>query len=70
MRSPAKRIIAVADAYDAMSHERRYRSGMPAEDIRRELADGSGTQFDPKFADIMLSMIDDGFVPESSEEES
>ena len=64
------RIIAVADAYDAMSHERRYRSGMPDDEIRRELTDGRGTQFDPKFADIMLSMIDDGFVPESSEEES
>ena len=63
------RIIAVADAYDAMSHERRYRSGMPAEDIRRELADGSGTQFDPKFADIMLSMMDDGYVPESAGDE-
>ena len=64
------RIIAVADAYDAMSHERRYRSGMPADEIRRELTDGRGTQFDPKFADIMLSMMDDGFVPESREEES
>ena len=53
-----------------MSHERRYRSGMPADEIRRELTDGRGTQFDPKFADIMLSMMDDGFVPESREEES
>ena len=40
------------------------------EEIRRELIDGKGTQFDPKFADIMLSMMDDGFVAESSEDES
>ena len=59
------RIIAVADAYDAMSHERRYRGGMPEEEIREELLNGRGTQFDPRFAEIMLSMMDDHFIPES-----
>ena len=57
------RIIAVADAYDAMSHDRRYRSGMPANEIRTELEKGKGTQFDPKFVDIMLAMMSDGFAP-------
>ena len=58
------RIISVADAYDAMSHERRYRKSMPESEIRKEIENGKGTQFDPRFADIMLSMMDDGFTVE------
>ncbi|MCR4611197.1 MAG: response regulator [Lachnospiraceae bacterium] len=53
------RIIAVADAYDAMTSNRSYRKVMPQSKVRQELVDGRGTQFDPKFADIMISMIDD-----------
>lgn len=53
------RIIAVADAYDAMSSNRSYRSTLPQETIRAEIEKGKGTQFDPKFADIMLKMIDE-----------
>ena len=53
------RIIAVADAYDAMSSKRSYRKIMPQSKIREEIQTGSGTQFDPRFAEIMLSMIDE-----------
>ena len=53
------RIIAVADAYDAMSSRRSYRDVLSQEIIREEIEKGRGTQFDPKFADIMLSMIDE-----------
>ena len=53
------RIIAVADAYDAMSSRRSYRGIMPQEVVRAEIARGKGTQFDPVFADIMLQMIDE-----------
>ena len=52
------RIIAVADAYDAMTSRRSYRSSLPQETVREEIAKGAGTQFDPKFADIMLELID------------
>ena len=52
------RIIAIADAYDAMSSRRSYRDVLPQDVIRAELVKGRGTQFDPKFADIMLAMID------------
>lgn len=52
------RIIAVADAYDAMSSRRSYRNVLPQEQVRAEIEEGRGTQFDPKFADIMLRMID------------
>ena len=55
----AARILAVADAYDAMTSNRSYRGVLPQEKVRREIELGKGSQFDPKFADIMLQMIDD-----------
>ncbi len=51
------RIIAVADAYDAMSSRRSYHSIYAQEYIRSEIKKGKGTQFDPVFADIMLEII-------------
>jgi len=42
------RIIAVADAYDAMTTDRPYRSGMPPWKALEELEGGVGTQFDPE----------------------
>ncbi len=53
------RIIAVADAYDAMTSNRSYRNIIPQEHVREEIVKGSGTQFDPRFAEIMLAMIDE-----------
>lgn len=40
------RIIAVADAYDAMTSDRPYRSAMPSRVARMRLAQAVGTQFD------------------------
>lgn len=51
------RIIAVADAYDAMSSDRSYREHLSQEKIISEIKDGAGSQFDPKFAEIMLAII-------------
>lgn len=53
------RITAVADAYDAMSSKRSYRGVLPQGIVREEIENGRGLQFDPVFADIMLSMIDE-----------
>ncbi|MCR5302376.1 MAG: HD-GYP domain-containing protein [Lachnospiraceae bacterium] len=52
------RIIAVADAYDAMTSKRSYRDPIPQHKVREELVKGAGTQFDPTYAHIMLSMLD------------
>lgn len=51
------RIIAVADAYDAMTSNRSYRGIIPQDVVKSELEKGSGTQFDPRFAAIMLEII-------------
>ncbi|MEE3410358.1 MAG: HD-GYP domain-containing protein [Treponema sp.] len=53
------RIIAVADAYDAMTSNRSYRKLLPQETARAEIGTGIGSQFDPDFAKIMLEMIDE-----------
>ncbi len=53
------RIIAVADAYDAMTSRRSYRGVMPKEKVRYEIEHGMNTQFDPRFAKVMLAMMDE-----------
>ena len=53
------RIIAVADAYDAMTSNRSYRDAMPQSQVREEIEHGLGTQFDPEYGKIMLEMIDE-----------
>lgn len=53
------RIIAVADAYDAMSSDRSYRAHLTQEAIKDELKNCSGTQFDPKFAEVMLAIVEE-----------
>ncbi|MDE6662964.1 MAG: response regulator [Lachnospiraceae bacterium] len=53
------RIIGVADTYDAMTSKRSYRDVLPQNVVREELVKGRGTQFDPIFTDVMLSMMDE-----------
>ena len=64
------RIIAVSDAYDAMTSNRSYRNIMSQEVVRSEIEKGSGAQFDPDFASIMLSMIDNDKNYEMKEKEN
>lgn len=52
-------IIAVADAYDAMTSNRSYRSILPQEIVRDEIEKGIGTQFHPKWGKFMLELIDE-----------
>lgn len=53
----AARIIAVVDAYDAMTSNRSYRKGLSSEKAYDEIAKNSGSQFDPEFAGIMLKYL-------------
>lgn len=48
------RILAVADAYDALRGARPYRAAVSREEARRHLLNGAGTQFDPKIVDVFL----------------
>ncbi|GAW92656.1 HDIG domain-containing protein [Calderihabitans maritimus] len=52
------RIIAVADAYDAMRSERPYRMAKTPEEILSEFEDASGTQFDPMVVEALFGIAD------------
>jgi hypothetical protein len=54
------RILAVADAYEAMIADRPYRSGMSIAEARSELERCTGTQFDPEVVRAFLRTVSDG----------
>jgi putative nucleotidyltransferase with HDIG domain len=56
----ASRIIAVCDAYDAMTEDRPYRSAMPDHEAAAELRRCAGTQFDPGVVDLFLDVVGAG----------
>ncbi len=53
------RIIAVADAYDAMSSNRPYREAMPEEKVETILRCGAGTQWDDRVMEAFFSVLPD-----------
>lgn len=52
------RIIAIADAYDVMTHDRVYRKAMNKEEAIKELKRCAGTQFDPELVELFLKCLD------------
>lgn len=50
------RIVAVIDAWDAMTSDRPYRKALGREKAIGELTKGAGTQFDPKVVEIFLKI--------------
>ena len=50
------RVVALADAFDAMTSDRPYRKGMPVEVAFAEIEKGMGKQFDPTFAAAFLDI--------------
>lgn len=53
------RIIAVADAYDAMGSDRPYRNGMPLEKLERIFSEGKGVQWDSDVIDAYFNIRDE-----------
>ena len=51
------RIVAVADAFDAMTTDRPYRKGIPPWEALNELVSKTGKQFDPKVVDAFKRII-------------
>ena len=52
------RIFAVADTLDAITSDRPYRKSRPFSEARAEIKRCSGSQFDPRVVDVLMSMPD------------
>ena len=56
------RVLAVADAFDAMTSLRPYRRSLSAGKAAAEIASCAGTQFDPEVVDAFLAALDAGEI--------
>jgi putative two-component system response regulator len=56
------RIVAGADAWDAMTSDRPYRAGMPRDQALHELNRGAGSQWDAEVIRALTHLVDDGTV--------
>ncbi len=55
---PEARILAIADAYDAMTSDRPYRKALSLEIAIQEIRENSGTQFDPTVVEAFLMICE------------
>lgn len=53
------RILSVADAFDAMTTDRKYRSKLNIEDAILQFKMNAGTQFDAEVVDMLIKILDD-----------
>jgi putative two-component system response regulator len=56
------RIVAIADAWDAMVSDRPYRAGLDPEEAKGRLRASAGKQWDAEMIGIFLALLDDGLV--------
>ena len=50
------RIMALADVYDALTHQRCYKPAMSHEEAMRIILDGKGSHFDPYLVDLFVEL--------------
>ncbi len=50
------RLLAVVDAYDAMTSQRPYQAAISSQDARAEIRQRRGLQFDPAMADVFVTL--------------
>jgi HD-GYP domain-containing protein (c-di-GMP phosphodiesterase class II) len=56
------RIIAVVDAYDAMTSDRPYRKGLSQQTALHRLREAAGTQFDPQVVQCFAACLNEGLL--------
>jgi HD-GYP domain-containing protein (c-di-GMP phosphodiesterase class II) len=62
------RLLAIADAFDAMTSTRPYRTALPTSHALQEIADCAGTQFDPVLAAAFLEAWDAGALSDAPQQ--
>ncbi len=61
------RIIALAEAFDSMTSESSYKQAIQSEEAVRRIEAGSGSQFDPEIATVLIDLIrEDAISPPSA----
>jgi len=58
------RVMAIADAFSAMTLDRPYRMGMSLDEALAEMERGSGTQFDPDLVALFIQRMREGQAEE------
>jgi diguanylate cyclase (GGDEF)-like protein len=58
------RIVAVADAYHAMIHDRPYKTARDHQEALHELRVNAGTQFDPEIVNLFCQLFAEGVPPD------
>ncbi|MBN1621907.1 MAG: GAF domain-containing protein [Endomicrobiales bacterium] len=64
------RIVAVIDAYDAITSDRPYRKALPKEVAVQELKKGADKQFDPKVVNAFLKVLEEEKQEKTSKDSS
>ncbi len=59
----AARLFAIVDVWDALQSDRRYRQGLPKQELIEHIKSLSGTHFDPNVVELFLKMITIGELP-------
>jgi len=54
------RILAIADAFEAMSAARPYRPALCSDKVLKELRGGAGSQFDPELVEVFIGIVEAG----------
>ncbi|NJD91306.1 MAG: HD domain-containing protein [Geobacter sp.] len=57
------RVLAIADAFDAMTSDRPYRKALSLDIAVKELLDNAGTQFDPEIVPVFVELLEQGAFP-------
>lgn len=65
---PEARVLAVVDAFDAMTTDRPYRRALPQSHAVAELERCAGTQFDPEIVRVFVEAWKDGSLSEAAVE--
>ena len=53
------RILSVADAFDAMTSDRKYRSKLEVEEAIEQFKVNAGTQFDAEVVNMLIKILED-----------
>ncbi|MEA3254063.1 MAG: HD domain-containing protein, partial [Chloroflexota bacterium] len=59
------RILAIADAFAAMTSARPYRDVIGSEEVLKRLRQGAGKQFDPALVEVLIGIVEAGFSAEA-----